>query len=281
MSVRYGLNGYILPSTTQTSGMWLLTETEYAPALSARRAVLELPQSHYSVPMWDDPLSEITLGMKIRVKGTSADNLRTQWNVLTGLLGMGSNQPVKLTRYRDATTETADGQLVSSTTPAYEHVRNVLDVQIVMNIPGGSWRSVSTSDQSFAAGAGQSVTVANLSTRPITDALIRIPGPVGTVTITDNTSQTGISWTNASLSVPTGSYLLIDPSIMVAKIVSTDTWDITIGTPASARLVYTGYGPLTLTSRRTGVSATATSSLTVQLSGGSGPVVIRAKTAVV
>lgn len=281
MSTAYGLNGYVIGGKTITSGIFLLKDTEYAPALAPRRAVVEIPQVHYALPLWDDPLSEITLGLTVRVTGSDAASLRGYWNTLTGLLGMGSNQPVKLTRHRGNHIEGADGQLVSSTSPDFSCATSRADVQLVFNIPGGSWRSVDPVDQYFGSGSNQEVATARESTRPIADALIRVPGPVGMVALTDVISGTGIQWTQASLSVPAGGFLLIDVAAMQAAIVTEDTWDFSAGTPASGTLVFTGYGPLTLTSRRWGPRAEPVTGLDVTLNGSPGPLTVRSKTAVV
>jgi hypothetical protein len=279
VSTRYGINGYVIGGNTVQEGLFLLEGTEYAPPLAPRRAVVEVPQAHYALPLWDDPLSQITLGLKVRVQGRTEWRLRENWELLTGLLGMGTNRPLALTRHRGDFVDAADGQLVSSDSPAFSCPQSRVDVQLVFNIPGGAWRSLQPTDQYFAPGSGQTVTAALFSTRPIVDALIRVPGPVGLLQLTDVLSGTGIEWSKGSLVVPAGGYLLIDVAAMHAAIVTEDTWDLTAGTPASGRLVFTGYGPLTLTSRGLGPSGGVETGLDVVLTEGPGPVCVRAKTA--
>jgi len=279
LSTQYGLNGFLIPGRTQTRGIWLLKDTEYAPALAPRRAVVEIPATHYQIPKWDDPMSAITLGLRLRVKGDDPTDLRGLWNGLTGLLGMGTNQPIQLTRVRGSDTETADGQLVSTTSPDFFCDANRADVQIVLNIPGGSWRGPYV-EQSFAINNTTTCNVGLETTTPIVDSLIRVPGPIGSVTITDTVSNTSVNWTKGSLTVPSGQYLLIDPYNLIAHIVTTPIWTFT-GTNVSGRLVFQDLGPFTITSRRSGPSLTVTSSVQVTSTETAGPVTIRARAAMV
>lgn len=279
MSTQYGLNGYVIPGRTQTRGIWLLKDTEYAPSLAPRRAVVEVPATHYQIPKYDDPMSAITLGLRCRVQGSDPDDLRELWNDLTGLLGAGTNQAVELTRHRAANVETADGQLVSTTSPDFFCDTNRADVQIVFNIPGGAWRGPYTEENLSINGTTNS-TIGAGTTLPIIDALIRVPGPVGSVTVTDTVSGTAVNWTKGAFTVPSGQYLLIDPWAMRAHIVTSAVWTFT-GTDVSSRLVFVGLGPFTITSRRSGPSLTVTSSIQVASTETAGPVRIRARTAVV
>lgn len=279
MSTQYGLNGYVIPGTTQTQGIWLLKDTEYAPSLAPRRTVVEIPAVHYQIAKWDDPMSAINLGLRVRVQGTDPDDLREQWNVLTGLLGMGTNQPIDVTRHRGDHVEYAEAQLISTTSPDFFCDSNRADVQIILNIPGGAWRGDYV-EQNFSINATSASTVGLASTMPIVDPLIRVPGPVGSLDVLDVVSGTAINWTKGTTTVPVGNYLLIDPSLMVAHIITSPVWTFT-GTNVSGRLTFSGLGPLTITSRRTGPSATATSSLTVTTTETGGPVRIRARAAVV
>ena len=279
MSTQYGLNGFTIPGTTQTRGIWLLKETEYAPALAPRRAVVEIPATHYQIPKWDDPMSAITLGLKVRVQGDDANDLRGLWNSLTGAFGMGNNQPVELTRVRGTNTETADGQLVSTTSPDFFCSTNRADVQIIFNIPGGSWRGPYV-EQGFAINNTTTSNVGLSTTAPIVDSLIRVPGPVGSITVRDVVSNTAVNWTKGSLTVPSGQYLLMDPYNLIAHIVTSPVWTFT-GTNVSSRMVFTDLGPFTITSRSGGSSLTVTSQVQIVSTETAGPVVIRARAAVV
>lgn len=280
MSLTYSINGYVLENRTQPSGIWLLQGTEYAPALSPRNTTVEIARRNYTIPNWISPMSAITLTMTLRLKYDTSSDLRNGWNLLTGLLGMGSNSPVPMERIRDTEENTADAQLASTSAPDFTCNQNRMDVQVIMSIPGGAWRGPQV-DQNFNEGNDLSVTIAAQSSLPITDMLLRIPGPATTLTVTDVISRTGISWGGGSLSVPSGQWLVVDPSVMRAAIVSTNTWVLDGGEDVSGRLIFTGLGPLALTSKRFGPSGNIDSGINVSIGGGSGPLTIRGKKAVV
>jgi hypothetical protein len=132
-------------------------------------------------------------------------------------------------------------------------------------------------------GANQRSTLAEDSTLPITDALLRAIGPMSSLFIKDNLSNTGVTWGQLILggSVPAGKMLLIDVGAMDAAIVSTDTWDLTSGTPAAASLTFLGNGPLSLTSRLTGSGTTPTSSVSITIGGTGNQLIIRSRKALV
>lgn len=279
MSVTYGINGFMLGGTSLTEGIWLLRETEYAPALSPRVATVELPNIHYSRNLFDDPLSQITVALKIRVQGRDEDQLRQLWNKLMGHLGMGTNTYVLLSRIRGDTTETTEAKLLSTDTPDFDCGRNRVESTIVFVVPSGAWRGVYT-EQQLGTGAGLAVTTVQNSTLPITDAMLRSLGPLDTLEVYDAVSGTGVRW-DATIQVPSGQYLLIDVNSMQARTQTTQSWNINTGTQASAGLTYIGYRPLGLTPRWISGATTPQSSVNVTLTGGAAAVTIRSRYAVV
>jgi len=253
--MQYALNGFVLPGKTQKRGIWLLEATEYAPALSPRHADLYIPQVHYAVPLWGDPLSAVTLTLQVRIKGNDPTDLRNLWNQLIGLLGAGDQAPIALTRYRGTNTDTADGQLLSTTTPDFNCAANRLSVTILINIPGGGWRGPYI-EQSVGEEPVDSVAGIQ-STLPIADPLIRVQGSASFTSMeaTDVNSGTGIRWSGPN--VPAGRWLLVDSFNMRAVIKTTNDWNMTqFQTDVSRYLAFLGRGPLTITPRRTGASAT-------------------------
>lgn len=278
--MEYRINGFVFGGNSLQDGLYLLEGTEYAPALSPRRAVVQVPQTNYSIPMWDDPMDEIKVGLKIRIQARNPDNLRIYWDRLMGVLGMGNNQPVTMTRVRGSMTETAEAQLVSTDTPDFNCPQNRLDLTAVMNIPLGAWRGP-YAEQSLTDGAGKSLNTVVQSTRPIIDAMIRVPGPLTSVRLYDNITDTGINWGGGSITVPSGQFLVIDCLTMQARVGTSSEWRIDVGTNASGALTFVGDGPLAMSSRWTGNPPTAVSNLTVTLNGGSGPVTVRSRKAVV
>lgn len=255
MSTQYELNGYVIPGTTQERGMWLTSATEYAPALAPRRADLYIPQVHYAVPLWGDPLSAITLTLQVRIKGDDPDDLRGLWNDFIGLLWNGSSIPMTVKRHRGTFIDSAEAQLVSTSTPDFSCVTNRLDVTAILNIPGGAWRGEFVEE---TLSPFPSPTIVGVdSSLPIADALIRVQGGPSFTTLeaTDTLSGTGIRWGNGAVNVPAGKWLLVDPYNMRAVRKATNSWDITsYEVDFSGILTYLGTGPLNITSARSGPS---------------------------
>jgi len=279
MSVSYTLNGFEIGGSSLTDGMYLLRETQYAPSLAPRVATVEIPNIHYVVPMFDDPLTQITMALTVRLQGTSPDSLRGHWNHLMGRLFMGVNRPIDMRRTRDGVVEQADAKLISATSPDFDCGRNRLDTNIVFGIPGGAWRGDYV-EQQLGVGNDQVLTTVQQSTLPITDAMLRVLGPLDVMEVYDPVSRTGIRWDQAT-TVPTNQYLLVDVASMQARIQTTQTWDISQGTRADAGLTYIGYRPLSLTPRWDNPGPTPDVHVNVTLTGGAAAVTFRTRYAVV
>lgn len=280
MATAYKINGYTIGGKALTSGMYLLEGTEYAPALAPRRAVIEVPGTHYAIPQWNDPLSQVTVSLKIRLIDTTPEGLASRWNTLMGLLGMGTNQPVTLTRVRGTISETADAQLVSMNTPDFSCPSSRADATIIFNVPGGAWRGTQT-DQTFFNSSSNTLPNALASTVPIADALLLLRGPATSLTVTDNTSNTTVFWGDGSSSVGSSSWLLIDPRYMRARIQSSETWSFSSGSNVTGALEFRNNGPLTFTSRGSGSFGNRSGTFTVTTVGGNNGVQVRSKYAVV
>jgi hypothetical protein len=280
MATAYKINGFTIAGKAITTGMYLLEGTEYAPALAPRRSVIEIPGTHYAIPQWNDPLSQITVALKIRVVDVTPEGLASRWNTLMGLLGMGTNQPITLTRVRGTIEESADAQLVSMNTPDFSCPSDRADATIIFNLPGGAWRGAQT-DVTFFNGASNTLANAVASTVPVADALLLLFGPATSLTVTDNTSQTTIFWGDGSSSVPSGQWLLIDPRYMRARIRTTEGWTFTTGTNVTGALEFRNNGPLTFTSRGSGSFGNRTGTFTVTTAGGNNGVQVRSRYAVV
>lgn len=280
MATAYKINGYTIGGNAITQGIYLLGGTEYAPALAPRRAVIEIPTVHYAIPQWNDPLSQVTVSLKLRIVDLTPEALASRWDTLMGLLGMGTNQPVTLTRVRGTIEETADAQLVSMTTPDFSCPSNRADTTIIFNIPGGSWRGAETT-VTFFNSSSNILANALSSTVPIADALLLLKGPATSLTVTDNTSVTTIFWGDGSSSVSGAQWLLIDPRYMRARLQTSEVWTFTTGTNVTGALEFRGNGPLTFTSRGSGAFGNRTGTFTVTTAGGNNGVQVRSRYAVV
>lgn len=280
MATAYKINGFTIGGNAVNAGIYLLEGTEYAPALAPRRAVIEIPGVHYAIPQWNDPLSQITVSLRVRVVDGDAESLASRWDTLMGLLGMGTNQPITLTRVRGTIEETADAQLVSMNTPDFSCPGSRADATLIFSIPGGAWRGAETT-VTFFNSASNTLANALASTVPIADALLLLKGPATSLTVTDNTSTTTIFWGDGSSSVSAAQWLLIDPRYMRARIQSSETWSFTTGTNVTGALEFRGNGPLTFTSRGSGAFGNRTGTFTVTTAGGNNGVQVRSRYAVV
>lgn len=280
MATAYKINGFTIGGNAVNAGIYLLEGTEYAPALAPRRAVVEIPGVHYAIPQWNDPLSQITVSLRVRVVDGDAESLASRWNTLMGLLGMGTNQPITLTRVRGTIEETADAQLVSMNTPDFSCPGSRADATLIFSIPGGAWRGSETT-VTFFNSASNTLANALASTVPIADALLLLKGPATSLTVTDNTSTTTIFWGDGSSSVSAAQWLLIDPRYMRARLQSSETWSFTTGTNVTGALEFRGNGPLTFTSRGSGAFGNRTGTFTVTTAGGNNGVQVRSRYAVV
>ncbi|AXH66222.1 hypothetical protein SEA_SATIS_61 [Streptomyces phage Satis] len=280
MATAYKINGFTIGGKALTAGMYLLEGTEYAPALAPRRAVIEIPTVHYAIPQWNDPLSQITVSLKIRIVDVTPEGLASRWNTLMGLLGMGTNQPITLTRVRGTIEESADAQLVSMNTPDFSCPADRADATIIFNVPGGAWRGPQ-SDVTFFNSSSNTLANALASTVPIADALLLLKGPATALTVTDNTSATTVFWGDGSSSVSSVQWLLIDPRYMRARLQTSETWSFSTGTNVTGALEFRGNGPLTFTSRGSGSFGNRSGTFTVTTAGGNNGVQVRSKYAVV
>lgn len=280
MATAYKINGFTIGGNAVTQGIYLLTGTEYAPALAPRRAVIEPPQVHYTIPQWNDPLAQITVALRIRIVDLTPEALASRWNILMGLLGMGTNQPITLTRVRGTVEETADAQLISMTTPDFSCPSNRADTTIIFGVPGGAWRGSETTVTFFNSSSN---TLANAlsSTVPIADSLLLLKGPATSFTLTDNTSVTTVFWGDGSSSVSSVQWLLIDPRYMRARLQTAEVWTFTTGTNVTGALEFRGNGPLTFTSRGSGTFGNRSGTFTVTTAGGNNGVQVRSRYAVV
>ncbi|AYD81224.1 minor tail protein [Streptomyces phage JustBecause] len=280
MATAYKINGFTIGGNAVNAGIYLLEGTEYAPALAPRRAVIEIPGVHYAIPQWNDPLSQITVSLRVRLVDGDAESLASRWNTLMGLLGMGTNQPITLTRVRGTIEETADAQLVSMNTPDFSCPGSRADATLIFSIPGGAWRGAETT-VTFFNSASNTLANALASTVPIADALLLLKGPATSLTVTDNTSTTTIFWGDGSSSVSAAQWLLIDPRYMRARLQSSETWSFTTGINVTGALEFRGNGPLTFTSRGSGAFGNRTGTFTVTTAGGNNGVQVRSRYAVV
>lgn len=269
MTLLYSVNGLALHNPSQ--GRKLLDATQYAGPLQMRNTVITLPNMHGSVPVWNAPLEPGSIAFRVRIQGDSPSQLNERWNELIRAMGIGINQPSVLNRIRDVA-EGPDGQdvsvaaqLASIEAPDFFCNPGFCDTTIVFNIPEGRWFGDEVDTPLIIPGSNQIVNVAQDSTLPITNMKFLCKGPISSLQVTDNVSQTSFAWSGAN--ILTSQWLLVDLQTYTAWQKNTENYELT-GTNVSAQLRSMLLGWLTLVP---GVApGSAASDVTVAASGTDG-----------
>lgn len=269
MTLIYSVNGLALQN--KIAGYQLMDATQYGGALGIRNTLLQPPNFHGSVPVWNAPMDAGQIAFTVRITGTDQDTLNTRWNGLIRRLGVGTNQPVTLTRTRSTGGSTngrfssVAGQLVSVTTPDFSCPANFLETVLTFSIPEGRWFGIEAEEILTIPGSNQVVDLAAEGTLPMTDMQFKVKGPVSSFAVTDNVSQTGFAWSGAS--ILSTQWLLVDLTTYTAWQKTTNDYNNT-GTNVSANLRSTNLGWLSLVP---GIApGFSTSNVTITASGTSG-----------
>lgn len=279
--LRYFINDH--PMNRRAGGYRLLEGTEYAPAISPRRFNLEIPGYHGQIPMWNDPLEPMKVGMLCEITGTNQSSLRQRWDRFYSLLGAGKYRRVKLERYRGiylssdtdfdpladhnrSFGEYAWGQLESMSSPDYNHSRKMLRTQLVFNVPAGQWRSNKEYTETFLGNGRFYPVLSRVSTSPVYSMHIRVQGGPGSGvgslyhwSLVDGYSDTGFAWDDpVGDGLPSGQWLYCSTNTMRCYTSTVKDWpdededffDFVArinGQPSWADFRYVFSGPLQLT----------------------------------
>lgn len=269
MTLLYSVNGLSLHNPAQ--GRKVLDATQYAGPIAMRNTTILLPNVHGSVPVWNAPLEPGSIQIRLRINGDDAAELNDRWNEVIRHLGIGTNQPVTLIRTRN-TPDSGDGQQVSVAAqlsglepPDFSCASSFVDTTMVFNIPEGRWFGDEVDTALVIPQTNQTVTVAQDSTMPLTNMKFLCKGPISSLTITDNVSQTGFAWDGAN--VLSSQWLLVDLQTFTAWLKEDEDYELT-GTDVGAQLRSQLMGWLTLVP---GIApATATTDVSVAASGTDG-----------
>lgn len=278
MTLAYAINSF--PLHQPAAGYKLLDATQWGSPLTIRNTQLVVPNMHGSVPVWQAPMEATSITFRIRITGSNDTELNARWNALVRQLGVGANRPIILTRQRTASGSTlgrittAEAQLASIEPPDFSCAAGYVQATLVFNIPTGRWAGAWTEEAlTFNT---QVADIAAAGTMPISDAMVRVLGPINSLAVQDNVSQTGFTWSGAN--VTGAQYLLVDMHSYTAWVKSGSDYNLS-GTNVSALLRSTGVGWLSLVP---GISGdTSASSITVVGGGTSGATVatLRARSA--
>lgn len=235
---------------------WMLTKgTLYRPPVEVRRAEVVVPGSHGVTPVGRPTFGPPTVTFSHFIKGTDPSDLETHVQALVGFLAVPGDRLIN--RVTGSYSGVAVGRLVSLSEP--EYTPRIWTVAIVsqFQLPGVFFRSaaVDSAAMVFPGVPATPFTVDSLAgcTGPIDDSVVRVTGPATSVSVYDDETGTGVTWTGAL----TGSqYLFINCATWSARVSSTATdWD-SGGAGASGGLDAPGVGMLSLSSTPNGVDPT-------------------------
>lgn len=247
MTLLYSVNGLALHNPAQ--GRKLLDTTQWASPVQMRNTNIVLPNMHGSVPVWNAPLEPSSITMRVRLQGDTPAELNERWNELIRHMGVGINQPVVIARTRSAPDEgdgqqvTVAAQLSNIEVPDFFCNPGFCDTTLVFNIPEGRWFGPEEDTPLIIPETNQIVTVAQDSTMPITNMKFLCKGPISSLQINDNVSQTGFAWAGAN--ILSSQWLLVDLQTYTAWQKNSENWDLS-GTDVSAQLRSMLLGWLTL-----------------------------------
>nr|DAL20812.1 MAG TPA_asm: tail protein [Caudoviricetes sp.] len=247
-------------------GFQLLEGSSYAAEIAPRRVNLEVPGVHGEIPQWNDPLSSTNMTFNVRIRDQNPLGLRQKWQYLRSLMRTGGNNPVTVRRLEEDQVTSTQMQLLSMSEPDFYCAAGMITTTIMLHNPSGRWQSINASEQQLAIpGTDQVVTVAAASSGPITDALVRVRGPVSSVVVRDNTNDTGFQW-QLSPVISASQYLLVDCATYTAWRNTTDDWEQR-GSDVSSGLRTIGNGMLSLVSVPSFVVGNNSNSVTVSAAG--------------
>lgn len=244
MSLTYALEGF--PLHQPANGYQLMEGTEFASQIAPRRVNIVVPNAHGEIPAWNDPLDSTELALRVRITGDGPEDLRERWEILRSLTGTGGNRPLVLTRTHGTQQVRALVQLSSMDVPDFWCAAGIVQTTMLMHNPSGRWQEEDPVEQELLTdGEPQQVDFAAESTAPITDALVRVKGPVSYLEFSDADNNTGFQWTTPDSALGPSEYLLVDCGAYTAWRNDDDGWD-TRETNVTDGLVTTGNGMLSL-----------------------------------
>lgn len=235
MSVAYAIDGI-----ADTPARALTMASLFSPGVTVRRQSLPLPGRHGAVPAGAVVFQEPTLALEWELTASTWAGLEEERAQLSLLLARPGDLQVTRTV---GTPCTARARLVSIGEGTTVTASPLLVVPVVLALPDVFLRGDVVTTVSYPVPSAGSAIVALGGSAPIADAKVRVTGPATSVTVTDQTSGTGLSWTGA---LAAGQYLYLDAAALTARISSSGSaWD-SGGTDASAGLDYPAAGPLQL-----------------------------------
>lgn len=209
-------------------------------ARSVRRSPLVVAGAHGSrrrglPPVYDE--ASVTLRWLLK-GGESQAGLVAAYD---GLVGVLSRPGLVLGLRTDGQVVESPAELVTVTEPSEFVVGRIMRVEATLFLGDPFLRDPVVTESSNLTN-GTNTLVALAGTAPVVDPVIRVAGPLSSVTVTDHAYGQGITWTGT---VNTGQFLFVHPDRMVARRGAAGQSE-SGGTDVSAGLSYPGPGRLQL-----------------------------------
>ncbi|MGW6499321.1 hypothetical protein [Nonomuraea angiospora] len=229
------------------AGCWRLKKgTKRRPLPGLRQVQVKVPGRAGELPILGLDHETTTMPLVLTVYGRTSsgapggyEQMEHNLEALTALVGV-KHRLMKLTFVAGTVVRVADVILDGISEPEINTDAAMARLTAVMRIPGVYWRDeFDTTWSGTANGADQLVTTLAGATGPIADALVRFTGPAVNPALTDVATGGTISRSSGLLA---GERLLIDCGQMRARLVMTDTWDLTAGTDVTGQIAATGPG---------------------------------------
>ncbi len=240
----------------QSVSMW-------RPPVTVRRSSLEIPRRHgvvdVGLPLFEAP----TVSLTMWVHAPTQDALEAATMELVGVL---TAPGLTLSRTSGALVCSAPASLVS-VAPDEFRTADEATFEVVLAIPGAFLRDLAAiTSAPIAATTDVTAPVAALAggTGPITDAVVRVQGPLTTVQLLDVVTGTGLSWSGV---LGSAEYVFLDAGSLTARRGTSATAWTTGGTAVSGALDYPAPGPLALWPRMAAADPTDRP-VTVKVTGG-------------
>ncbi|TYB71250.1 hypothetical protein FXF51_02090 [Nonomuraea sp. PA05] len=244
---QYHLDGVPLD---HPGGCWRLKKgTQRRPLPGARAVRVTVPGRAGELPITglDHELTSFSLVFSVTgATPAGADGgfaqLETNLEALSALLGV-RHRLMSLRYTAGGIVRVADVTIVAASEPELWVGAARARLTAVVEVPSVYWRDETTTTWAGNADADdQPITTLAGSTAPIVDSVIRVTGPISSITVTDVATQGKLGLlTPGSNSLAAGERLLLDCAAMRAALVTTDTWDLAAGSDRTG--VVSVFGP--------------------------------------
>lgn len=216
------------------AGRWALTSDTTLPTWGAMTtADVDIPGRDGVVALAPTAMGAATVTLGLLARATASSTLDDTLSALSRLLRRRAL--VDVTRVSPTgVRRVAQSRVTSSVEPVYSPIDQTALLKIVVQIPGGVWRSTSESTVRMALGSPTALT----SALAVRDATLMVTASASRVALTDAVSRTSLTLDGA---VSGSAYRVRIADWSAARVASTTAWTET-GTDVSGRLSMTPGG---------------------------------------